>query len=112
MDKFQSLVNEGYIIVDSRPELEFLVSFIKGSISLDLQGSYAAWAGKLIPPESNMIIVTPEGKEEEAIIRLARIGYDKVAGYLEGGIEAWKKAGKELQSGTLIEAKELEKLYN
>lgn len=89
-------VSEGALLLDTRDATVFTEGFVPGSISIGLDGRFAEWAGSLLPFDQDMILVTEQGKEEETIVRLARVGLDRVKGYLNGGIEAWKEAGKQL----------------
>lgn len=82
-------MNRGHFILDTRQADSFAKGFIKGSINIGLEGQYAIWVGNLVPPKSTLLLVTEPGKEEESIIRLARIGYDSVIGFLEGGMKSW-----------------------
>jgi hydroxyacylglutathione hydrolase len=95
------------LILDTRDEETFTLGFIPGSIFIGLEGRFAEWAGSLLPFDQPMIIVTEVGKEREAIIRLARVGFTNVAGYVNGGFEAWKKAGEEVDMVINVEADEL-----
>ncbi|KRX05197.1 Rhodanese-like domain [Pseudocohnilembus persalinus] len=108
-EQFENLVNnEKYTIIDSRDKFEYLKGFIKGSYSIDYKGAFAAWLGKLVSPKDKFVLICEEGKEYEVIVRMARIGYDNIAGYLEGGVNAYKAAGHELQTVKSIEAKDFE----
>lgn len=96
------------LILDTRSETEFVNGFIPGSINIGLNGSFAPWAGALITDIKHPIIfLADEGKEQEVVTRLARVGYDNCIGYLQGGVEAWKAAGKELHTISSITADEL-----
>lgn len=96
------------LILDTRSETEFVNGFIPGSINIGLNGSFAPWAGALITDIKHPIIfLADEGKEQQVVTRLARVGYDNCIGYLQGGVEAWKAAGKELHTITSITADEL-----
>jgi glyoxylase-like metal-dependent hydrolase (beta-lactamase superfamily II)/rhodanese-related sulfurtransferase len=89
---FQSL-DEDVLLLDTRPAAEFAQGFIPGSIFIGLDGQFAPWVGALIPSVTQKIaLITSIGKEEEAVQRLARVGYDKVVGFLDGGFAAWKGA--------------------
>ncbi len=92
---FEKEIKKGdKVLLDTRtPEL-FESGFIAGSINIGLNGQYAPWVGALISPQANLLLITEEGKEEEAVLRLARVGYENVKGILSGGIDAWKEAGK------------------
>lgn len=94
VDAFKNIATENSIILDTRPSAAFTLGFVPGSISIGLDGRFAEWAGSLLSFESPLLLVTDPGKEEESIIRLARVGLDKVVGYLEGGFEAWQNAGE------------------
>lgn len=104
---FKEKVAQGALIVDTRQATTFTEAFIPESISIGLDGRFAEWAGILLPFGQSIVLVSEEGKEEESIIRLARIGMDTVDGYLEGGIEKWTEAGKPLDLIIDIEVDEL-----
>ena len=95
------------LIVDTRKAEEFTQGFIPGSVFVGLEGRFAEWAGSLLSFDQPMILVTDPGKEEETIIRLARVGFSKVIGYAAGGFEAWKSAGNEIDMVIDVEADEL-----
>jgi Zn-dependent hydrolases, including glyoxylases len=95
------------IILDTRNASEFTAGFIPGSIFIGLEDRFAEWAGTLIPFHQRIILVTDPGKEEETIVRLARVGFSKVQGYLKGGFEAWKNAGEKIDLVIDVEADEL-----
>ena len=98
---------EDRIILDTRVATLFTEGFIPGSISIGLEGRFAEWAGNVLPFDKDIILVTEEGKEEETIIRLARVGFDKMQGYLKGGFDAWKNANEEIDLIIDVEADEL-----
>lgn len=95
--EFMAKANETEaIILDVRHENDFVKEHIPGSIFIGLNGGFAPWVGALIRDVNQpLLLVIPEGKETEAITRLARVGFDFTLGYLDGGIEAWKNAGFE-----------------
>ena len=95
--EFVAKANEtGALVLDVRPEADFIQSHIPGAIFIGLNGSFAPWVGALIMDvKQPLLLVTPEGKENETITRLARVGFDNTFGYLNGGLEAWKTAGYE-----------------
>jgi len=92
---FEAAANEtDAIVLDVRHENDFVKEHIPGSIFIGLHGGFAPWVGALLMNVNQpLLLVTPEGKEEEAITRLSRVGFDCVIGYLDGGMEAWKSAG-------------------
>ncbi|MFP9115131.1 MBL fold metallo-hydrolase [Flavobacterium sp. RHBU_3] len=98
--QFEAIATEtGAIVLDVRTEDEYIKEHIPGSIFIGLHGGFAPWVGALIMDVNQpLVLVTPEGKEEEAVTRLARVGFDNSLGYLEGGIAAWKAAGFETDS--------------
>ncbi len=109
-NEFETLVNEtDVLMLDVRHQKDFVKAHIPNSIFIGLNGGFAPWVGELIVDVNQQIVlITPEGKEEEAITRLARVGFDKVLGYLDGGINAWQQAGKETGSIKSITASEFE----
>ena len=97
VDKFKSILEEGAQIIDVRHEHTFVKEHIKGSLFFGLDGSFASWVGTLLEDlNTPILLVTPEGREEETITRLARVGYDNVKGFLKGGVKAWEQAGEEV----------------
>ncbi len=98
--QLETIANESEaIVLDVRHENDFVKEHIPGSIFIGLHGGFAPWVGALIRDvKQPILLVTPEGKEEEAVTRLARVGFDNTLGYLKGGIEAWKSAGYETDS--------------
>lgn len=107
VEDFKQQAANGAWILDTRPATIFTAEFVPGSISIGLDGRYAEWAGSLLPYNQPLILVTEDGKEKESIIRLARVGIDNVIGYLDGGIEAWKNAGEQIDMIIDIEPEEL-----
>ena len=108
VNSFKEKTNEPKtFILDTRHANTFTMGFIPGSISIGLEGRFAEWAGALLPFDETILLVTDEGKEEETIVRLARVGFDKVAGYLNGGFEAWNNAGERVDMIIDVEADEL-----
>jgi len=104
---FKSKMELGYIILDTREGEEFTNGFIPGSIFIGLKGRFAEWAGSLLSFKEPIILVTEKGKEEETLVRLARVGFENVKGYLKGGFPAWKKAGEPVDLIINVEADEL-----
>ncbi|MEA1785828.1 rhodanese-like domain-containing protein [Arenibacter sp. GZD96] len=96
-DAFERTANDtNALVLDVRHQDDFVKGHIPRSIFIGLNGDFAPWVGALISDsEQPIVLVAPYGKEEEAITRLSRVGYDGTIGYLEGGFDAWKKAGKE-----------------
>ncbi|MGH7742405.1 MAG: MBL fold metallo-hydrolase [Candidatus Eiseniibacteriota bacterium] len=90
---FSEAASAGAIVLDTRPTADYLSAHIPRSLHVGLDGQYASWVGTLARPEDHLLLVTEPGREEEAVLRLARVGYENVAGTLSGGIDAWKQAG-------------------
>ncbi len=102
--------SEGALVLDTRPAQTFKDSFVPRSISIGLRGDFAPWVGAMIPDVKHpLVLVTTEGEEDEAVTRLARVGYDNVLGYLKGGMVAWKSNGREADSLESISADEFAK---
>lgn len=104
---FKLKLKEDCLFLDTRTAAEFTSGFIPGAIFIGLEGRFAEWAGSLLPFDKPIVLITPKGKEEETVIRLSRVGFDKVEGYLKGGFEAWKKAGEKTDMIIDVEADEL-----
>lgn len=106
---FEAMANErDALILDVRSAQVFAKAFIPNSINIGLVGSFAPWVGTLITDiRQPLLLVVDKGSEEETVTRLSRVGYDNVLGYLEGGIDAWLQAGKEVDSIESISAAEL-----
>ena len=92
--KVESRLKEKITILDVRSVEDFSSSHIPGSIFIGLDGRFAPWVGEILEDISKkLILVAPEGREKEAIIRLSRVGFDNVIGYLKGGVNSWIKNG-------------------
>jgi hydroxyacylglutathione hydrolase len=110
-DTFEAKVKEGIFVLDVRHQQTFAKAFVPGAVNIALDGMFAPWVGALITDlKRPLLLVVPEGREEEAVTRLARVGYDNVVGYLKGGMEAWTAAGKEIDTIKSIPAQELAKI--
>lgn len=100
--------SEGALILDTRHEDVFREGFIPGSVFIGIDGAFAPWVGALIVDlHQPIVLLTPEGREEEVVTRLARVGYDNTLGYLKGGIEAWTATGRAVDSIESVTADEL-----
>ncbi len=104
---FKKIMEEDAIVLDTRHADMFTMGFIPGSIFIGLEGRFAEWAGALLPFDKPIIVVTETGKEEETVVRLARVGFDKMQGYLDGGFDAWQNAGEKTDMIVNVEADEL-----
>ncbi len=106
--EFENLANEtGAIVLDVRHQNEYVKGHIPRSIFIGIDGGFAPWVGALIADvQQPILLVTPEGRVEETITRLSRVGFDHTLGYLEGGFEAWKASGATYDTITSISASE------
>ena len=113
-DEFELLANEeGALVLDTREADNYAKSHIPNSINIGLQGSFAPWVGEMIPDlETPILLITEVGKEEEAITRLSRVGYDNTQGYLADGMKSWEAVGKDVDTINRITAEELEQKMN
>ncbi len=108
VDTFEAMANhEGALVLDTRSKLDFTTSHIPNSFFIGLDGSFAPWVGALIHDlQQPIIFLAEEGREEEVVTRLSRVGYDNTLGYLKGGVAAWEAAGKETDSLLSIPAEQ------
>ncbi|MCC7466553.1 MAG: MBL fold metallo-hydrolase [Saprospiraceae bacterium] len=108
---FEAAANEtNALLLDTRAPQTFAKGFVPNSINIGLDGSFAPWVGAMIPDvKQPLLLITDPGREAETIMRLARVGYDHCLGYLEGGIDAWKAEGRELDHIISIPVEELAK---
>lgn len=103
---------EGTLVLDTRDPDVFATGFVPGAINIGVNGNFAPWVGTVIPDiRQRILIVAEEGKIEEVIIRLARVGYDNAVGYLAGGFEAWSSAGKAIATIPSVSAEEFAERY-
>jgi len=99
------------LLLDTREPAEFVKGYIPNAINIGLGGNFGPWVGALIPDlKQTILLIAEPGKEEEAITRLSRVGYDNCIGYLEGGFEKWQQAGLPFDSIQSISAEELAEL--
>lgn len=107
-EEFKELIKQDdVLLLDTRNSVEFTQGYIPGSISIGLDGRFAEWAGSLLPFDKPMVLVTEPGKEKESAVRLARVGFDKMQGYLDGSFEKWKNEGNPIDLIIDVEADEL-----
>lgn len=113
-ENFEALANhEEALVLDVRNQEDFVKEHIPNSIFIGLNGSFAPWVGALIYDlKQPILLIVPEGKSKEAVTRLSRVGYDNTLGYLQGGIQAWKKSGKDIETLESIPIEEFEKRMN
>ncbi len=105
-------MESGVLVLDTRIADVFEKAFIPGSLNIGLNGMFAVWVGTLIDINQPLVLVTDNGKEAETVLRLARVGYENVIGYLEGGMQSWITAGKKTDSVTTIQAEDIKQYYD
>ncbi|MEP7321802.1 MAG: MBL fold metallo-hydrolase [Saprospiraceae bacterium] len=113
-DEFERMADDhGAILLDTRRANDFIQAFIPQSINIGLKGDFAPWVGALMEDVNQpILLITINGEEAETVTRLSRVGFDHVIGHLKGGIEAWIKAGKEVDSITRVQVDELKNTMN
>lgn len=113
-DAFEVAANEtGALVLDVRHQDDFVKGHVPRSIFIGLNGDFAPWVGALIADvKQPILLITPEGKEEETITRLSRVGFDGTIGYLDGGFETWTASGKDVDTITSLSAEEVTSKIN
>lgn len=113
-EAFEVAANEtGAVVLDVRHQNDFAKGHVPRSIFIGLDGGFAPWVGTLIADvKQPILLIAPEGREEEAITRLSRVGFDNTLGYLKGGFEAWRTANNEYDSVTSVQAAGLKEALN
>ena len=113
VEEFEEIAEQnGALILDTRNAEDFHQAFVPNSINIGLKGDFAPWVGAMVVDVLQpILLVCDNNSEEEAVTRLARVGFDNVLGYLKGGVNTWKTAGREVDSIERISAEELENLY-
>jgi hydroxyacylglutathione hydrolase len=107
IEDFKTIVkDDNTIILDTRSSTVFTEGYVPGSISIGLDGRFAEWAGSLLPFDKPFVLVTDPGKEKESVVRLARVGFAQMSGYLQGGFETWKNSGEPVDLIVNIDADE------
>nr|WP_317632058.1 MBL fold metallo-hydrolase [uncultured Flavobacterium sp.] len=107
--QFEAMANaQSALIIDTRDPQQFAKSFIPNAINIGIDGNFAPWVGTLIPDiKQPILIIADEGRQQEVVTRLARVGYDNTLGFLKGGLTAWENANKETDSIVSITPQEL-----
>jgi hydroxyacylglutathione hydrolase len=99
VQEVKQLMADGVLVLDVRTQDEYIQAAIPNSLFIGLNGTFAMWVGALIENINQpIVLVVPEGKEEETVTRLARVGYDNCVGYLKGGIQTWIDAGESFET--------------
>jgi hydroxyacylglutathione hydrolase len=108
VDQFVTLAEEfDAVVIDTRSAADFMKGFVPKSIFIGIDGNFATWVGTLIAATRQpILIIAEQGREEEVITRLARVGYDNVLGYLKGGFVSWDESGQECDRMNSIDSNE------
>jgi hydroxyacylglutathione hydrolase len=106
--ELKTMLDEGAVALDVRPGNEFVAAHVPGSVSIPLSGQFASWAGAVLGLSAKPVLVAAnQAQVSEARVRLARIGIEDVAGYLDGGVEGWREASLPVAQVKQITAQEL-----
>jgi hydroxyacylglutathione hydrolase len=107
VEAFEQEMNKGALVLDTRSELDFEKGFIPKSVFIGLGGRFAEWVGTILDMNEKILLIADPGMEKEAIVRMARVGYENVIGFLQGGFDEWKKARRPVDMLVSIDAGEL-----
>ncbi|MEU6019563.1 rhodanese-like domain-containing protein [Streptomyces sp. NPDC047515] len=105
--EFTELRRAGAVVVDSRSPQEFANGHLRGAVSVPVEGRFAEQAGTVLDPADELIVMAPENREEEVVTRLARIGFDRVLGYLRNPEDALEKLTEEVAPASRLAAAQL-----
>lgn len=113
VQEFKELMEkEDYIVLDTRHESDYGKGHVPGSWFIGLDGNFAMWVGVIIRDiKQKILLITEEGREEEALVRLARVGYDNARGYLEGGFNSWRQHGEDVETERQVSAEMFAKFH-
>ena len=109
---FMQKIDDGALVLDTRNENLYEKGHVDGSVNIPLNGQFAVWVGSLIPIDQKIVLITEQGKEYESVLRLARVGFENVAGFMEGGIETWKSSDLPVRTIDSVDPEEFTKLVN
>jgi glyoxylase-like metal-dependent hydrolase (beta-lactamase superfamily II)/rhodanese-related sulfurtransferase len=112
IDEFEAYADQGALIIDTRSKEDFPKGFIPGSIFIGIDDNFAPWLGALVVDlKQPILLVADEDRVEEIVTRMSRVGYDNALGYLKGGFEVWKDAGKPIDKVDELSAEKFADLY-
>ena len=112
LHQFKTHRDNEILILDTRHQNDFVTAFVPASMFIGLDGAFATWLGTLVEDlDAPIVLITEVGMEEEAVLRCARVGYNNVLGYLDGGFETWSNAGEPTDSFESISAEEFSKRH-
>ncbi len=111
VERLTSAKQGAAIVLDTRPSVDYFAAHIPGSVHIALSGQYASWAGAIIGLDQPIVLLAEDSeKTEESRMRLARVGIERVVGYLDGGIDAWQRSGRRMAQSAQVSAVELRNL--
>ena len=112
LKEFQVVVDSGALILDVRHQNDFCKGFIPNAWFIGIDGGFAPWVGNLVSDiNQKIVLVCPEGRADEVVKRLARVGYDNTVGFLQGGFSTWKEAGLTVDTIAQESAEDFEKAF-
>jgi len=103
-------MERGALLIDTRGPDAYSRGSIPGALEIGLDGQFASWVGSLVDKQRDIVLLGEEGRAEEAALRCARVGYDKVIGYLDGGLAAWIEDGRAVETYARVDAEELHQI--
>ncbi|SKA76841.1 Glyoxylase, beta-lactamase superfamily II [Paucidesulfovibrio gracilis DSM 16080] len=107
-EQFETYMAEGYLVIDTRDTAAFGGFHIPGSLNIGFEKQLANWVGMVVPPDADLLLVVEDRKRyDDMVTELHRIGYDRIFGYLAGGINAWMLSGRDLERLNQVSAGEL-----
>ena len=114
VSELKAMVEEtGAVVLDTRDSESFSKGFIPQAINIGIEGGFAPWVGAmLVEVNTPIVLVADPGKEQDVVTRLARVGFDKVLGFLQGGMESWIRSGEEVDQIDRISAEDLEQILS
>lgn len=98
---------EGAVVIDARDPQEFAAGHVRGAINIPADGRFAETAGSVVAPDRKVLVVAPQDREEEIVVRLARIGFDQVIGYLREPEGAFLEMVTDMTRASRVTATEL-----
>ena len=107
LEAFEAATQNGALVLDTRTPNDFEQGHVPGALNIGLNGQFAVWVGTLVNINTPLVLVSQPGTEQEAVLRLARVGYENVKGFLQGSIATWQQAGKPLATVQSITPEQL-----
>ncbi|WP_055601885.1 MBL fold metallo-hydrolase [Streptomyces aureus] len=105
--EFAELRRSDAVVVDARSPQDFAAGHLRGAVNVPADGRFAEQAGTVLDPGDELVVIAPENREEEVVTRLARIGFDRVAGYLRDPEDALEELADEVTAASRLTAAQL-----